>query len=75
MMKGSKGTKMPRGDKQHIIKYEIPIPNNESINQFINFADESLANISNLRNENKTLGQIRDLALSKLMSGEIELNS
>lgn len=73
MTQGAKGTKMPRGDKQHIMKYKIPIPDNELMIRFLDFADKALIAISNLRSENRTIEQIRDICLPKLMSGEIEL--
>lgn len=74
MMQGSNGTKMPRGDKQHIMEYDIAIPNDKLMNQFINFADKALTSISILRNENNLLNKIRDFILPELMSGKIKLN-
>ena len=37
VMSGAKGSKMPRGDKEHIMRYEIPTPSvsEESIGKFI----------------------------------------
>ena len=44
-MKGAKGSKMPRGDKDHIMRYEITIPDaQEKIGSFIININEKIAN-------------------------------
>lgn len=47
VMSGSKGTKMPRGDKSHILKYEIPIlpvEQREIIGRLFNLIDQKIQN-------------------------------
>jgi type I restriction enzyme S subunit len=72
MIAGSKGTKMPRGDKRHIMNYSIIIPSQNELIRFSNF----VAPLSILKNkstiESRTLAAIRDALLPCLMSGEIE---
>lgn len=52
VMKGSKGTKMPRGDKDHIMKYSFGlIKNKEKIGNFIYLINEKI-NINNNINDN-----------------------
>ena len=44
-MKGAKGSKMPRGDKDHIMRYEITIPDaQEKIGSFIININEKITN-------------------------------
>jgi type I restriction enzyme S subunit len=75
MVAGSKGTKMPRGDKRHIMNYPIIIPTSDD---FIRFSD-LIAPLSSLKGsmliESRTLAAIRDALLPKLMSGEIEVEA
>ena len=73
MVAGSKGTKMPRGDKQQIMSYPIILPSNEKLEAFNSLAFPILAQIQNNRIENKRLSLLRDTLLPKLMSGEIKL--
>ena len=75
MTLGSKGTKMPRGDKRHIMNFNILIPNDESLLKFSAFTAPIFSLISNIRSQNKLLTQLRELILPKLLSGEIELKN
>lgn len=75
MVAGSKGTKMPRGDKQQIMTYPITLPSNEKLEAFNSLAFPILARIQNNRIENKRLSLLRDTLLPKLMNGEIALNN
>ena len=45
MVAGSKGTKMPRGDKQQIMSYAVSIPSQEELNAFNEVAIPILAKI------------------------------
>ena len=72
MVAGSKGTKMPRGDKQQIMTYPIILPSNQELESFNSLVLPILAQIQNNRIENKRLALLRDTLLPKLMSGEIE---
>ena len=74
MVVGSKGTKMPRGDKQQIMTYPIALPSNEELEEFNALALPILAQIHSNRGENKRLSAVRDALLPKLMSGELDVS-
>lgn len=74
MVAGSKGTKMPRGDKQQIMGYPVILPPDEVIAKFHEFADAVLKKIRTELEENKKLTVLRDSLLPKLMNGEIEID-
>ena len=71
MVAGSKGTKMPRGDKQQIMTYPVTLSTDTELERFNSVAVPILTQIQNNRNENKRLSLLRDTLLPKLMSGEI----
>lgn len=72
MVAGSKGTKMPRGDKQQIMMYPIYVPSDEELAGFNDTAQPMLKQIQLNREENKRLIALRDTLLPKLMAGEID---
>ena len=72
---GSKGTKMPRGDKEHIIQYMIPNPPKDVLNSFNTTAKSILSIISNNCKINLQLVCMRDYLIPKLMSGEIDVST
>ena len=74
MVAGSKGTKMPRGDKQQIMSYPVALPSDEELDEFNALALPVLAQILSNKAENKRLSAIRDALLPKLMSGEIDVS-
>ena len=74
MVLGSKGTKMPRGDKQQIMNYSITIPDEQYLLKYKTFAEPIFSQIDINRKENKRLSVIRDTLLPKLMNGKIEVN-
>lgn len=71
VMKGSKGTKMPRGDKKQMLTYKI-VSNPAA--QTIDFLQTALRQISITSKENNRLVSLRDALLPKLMSGEIDVS-
>ncbi len=71
MVAGSKGTKMPRGDKQQIMTYPVTLPTDTELERFNSVAVPILTQIQNNRNENKRLSLLKDTLLPKLISGEI----
>lgn len=73
MVAGSKGTKMPRGDKQQIMTFPIVLPSNNKLEAFNSVAVPIFARIQNNRSENKLLALLRDTLLPKLMSGETDV--
>ncbi len=74
MVAGSKGTKMPRGDKQQIMTYAVHIPTEEEIKVFNALAIPILEQIENTHRENIRLSSLRDSLLPKLMSGELDVS-
>ena len=74
MVAGSKGTKMPRGDKQQIMTYPVVLPSEEELAGFNTIASPLLEQIYSNRAENKRLSILRDTLLPKLMSGEINVS-
>ena len=75
MVAGSKGTKMPRGDKQQIMMYPVYIPSDEELVGFNSIVQPVLKQIQLNREETKRLIAIRDALLPKLMCGEIDVSS
>ena len=75
MVAGSKGTKMPRGDKQQIMTYPVVLPSEEALAGFNTIASPLLEQIYSNRAENKRLSILRDTLLPKLMSGEIDVSA
>ena len=71
MVKGSKGTKMPRGDKSQIMNYEICIPSDEYIQKFDGIVSKLQMQIQNLKKETTQLTKTRDALLPELMSGDL----
>lgn len=74
MVAGSKGTKMPRGDKQQIMSYPVVIPSDDELNEFNAFALPILAQLHSNKAENNSLSVTRDTLLPKLVSGEINVS-
>ena len=75
MAAGSKGTKMPRGDKQQIMTYSVVLPSKEELEEFNAIAFPVLEQLNSNKTENKRLSALRDALLPKLMSGEIDVSS
>ena len=75
MVAGSKGTKMPRGDKQQIMTYPVHIPSDIELNDFNKLAKPLLDQIERNRVENIRLYALKDGLLPKLMSGEIDVSN
>ena len=74
MVAGSKGTKMPRGDKQQIMAYPAALPSDEELDEFNKLALPILAQLHSNKVENKRLSATRDTLLPKLMSGEVDVS-
>ncbi len=74
MVAGSKGTKMPRGDKQQIMKYPIVVPTAEAIIAFNSAVTPMLEQIAINNKENERLATMRDTLLPRLMSGELDVS-
>lgn len=75
VMSGANGSKMPRGDKKHIMQYKVIIPSAKTIKEFENIAITFLEKFSNNNQENLRLAELRDTLLPKLMNGEIDVDN
>ena len=73
VMLGSKGCKMPRGDKSHIMNWPIIIPPKDELLKFNEIAKQGITKIRNNNKQIRTLIQMRDGLLPKLMNNEIKL--
>jgi len=73
MVAGSKGTKMPRGDKQQIMKYPIVYPTKVELQDFNNLANPILLQIELCHEENNLLSMLRDTLLPQLLSGKLDV--
>ena len=71
---GSKGTKMPRGDKQQIMMYPICIPSDAYIEKFNKAVLPMLETVYTNRLEADNLAMLRDTLLPKLINGEIDVS-
>ena len=71
---GSKGTKMPRGDKQQILQYPIIMPSVDQLTIFNDTVSPMLNLIAKNNTENRKLSEIRDTLLHRLISGEIDVS-
>ena len=75
MVAGSKGTKMPRGDKQQIMVYPICISSAEYIEKFNQAVAPMLETVYTNRIEANILANLRDTLLPNLMNGEIDVSA
>ena len=73
MLAGSKGTKMPRGDKAQIMQYSVVIPDENDFKRFENLVRPILLKVASNKAEFKRLGDLRDTLLPRLMSGELSV--
>lgn len=65
VMSGNKGTKMPRGDKHHIMQYIINIPNIEMQSKIVNILEKIDKKIELNNNLNDNLYEIMYLKFNK----------
>ena len=65
---GSKGTKMPRGDKKQIMKYPIPTIPRDVLDRFNEFGKSVLSIVSTNNKINKNLSESRDNLLIRFVS-------
>lgn len=73
MVAGSKGTKMPRGDKQQIMSYHIAIPTDDALEGFIAAVTPMTEKRLLLTEESSRLVELRDALLPRLLSGELSV--
>lgn len=68
---GSTGTKMPRTSWKEMSAYRIPLPTSAIAEQFNTQVSEALGRMNSAILESKSLGEMRDTLLPKLLSGEL----
>ena len=73
MVAGSRGTKMPRGDKQQIMNYYVVIPPDTVIGDFNNSVSAMIEKRHLLTQESARLAELRNTLLPRLMSGELSI--
>ena len=66
VMSGAKGTKMPRGDKTHILMYEIVIPDKKSLDEFVKFSQSAIQKVRENKLEQEKLLELQQIILSRL---------
>lgn len=71
----SKGTKMPRGDKQAIALYQVGLPDKDVVISVTGVVKPILEQVSLNEQQNQQLAKLCDLILSKFLAGEIDLSN
>lgn len=71
----SKGTKMPRGDKQAIALYQVGLPDKDVIASVTDVVKPMLEQVSLNERRNQQLTKLRNLLLPKLLAGDIDLSN
>ena len=66
VMSGAKGTKMPRGDKQHIMQYQIPCFSEQTLKQFNALAHSIERTQTQNRREISSLESVKSMLLTTL---------
>lgn len=74
MMQTSKGAKMPRGDKQAIMRKAEVVPAYELQNYFSKLVRNFFNLIVENKKQNESLTMLRDTLLPKLLAGEIHID-
>lgn len=74
VMLGSKGSKMPRGDKQHIMNWPIQMPTEQGLEQFNILATNIIEKIRKNNRQVQCLQVQRDILLPQLMSDTISFS-
>ena len=71
VMRGAKGTKMPRGDRKQMLGFVVP---GLADTKIVKTLDYVVAQMARNDAENVSLANLRDALLPKLMSGEIDVS-
>lgn len=71
VMRGAKGTKMPRGDKRQMMKFEV---SSTCGPKDLTLLNNAVKQIATNENESAKLAELRDALLPKLLSGEIDIS-
>ena len=73
MTRTAKGAKMPRGDKDAIMGWRFPCPNEPLMVVFSEKVKPHYAHIESLVSQSKSLTELRETLLPKLLSGELSM--
>ena len=73
MTRTAKGAKMPRGDKDAIMGWRFPCPDEALMVCFSEKVRPYYEYINSLKSENDSLAELRDTLLPKLLSGELSV--
>ncbi len=73
MTRTAKGAKMPRGDKDAIMGWIFPCPDEFLMVAFSQRVKPHYAHIESLNSQSKYLSELRDTLLPKLLSGELSV--
>ena len=71
----SEGTRMPRTSWEILKDYPIAVPEDEMVARFNAVAEPAIHKMKQNQNQIRTLTQLRDTLLPKLMSGEVRVKS
>lgn len=71
---GAKGSKMPRGDKEHIMQYPIPLPPLWISDSFAEKMSPLMVVAGELSGEAAHLSSLRDWLLPMLMNGQVTVS-
>lgn len=71
---GAKGSKMPRGDKEHMMRYPVAMPPKELLCVFSKLYSPMHNQIAKLYKENIHLANLRDWLLPLLMNGQATID-
>jgi type I restriction enzyme S subunit len=75
MTRTAKGAKMPRGDKDAIMGWKFPCPDEVLMTCFSEKVRPNYTYIESLISENRSLIELRDTLLPKLLSGELSVHA
>ncbi|MFO6418662.1 restriction endonuclease subunit S [Hylemonella sp. W303a] len=75
MTRTAKGAKMPRGDKDAIMGWRFPCPDGLLMIAFSENVRPNYAHIASLNSQNRSLSELRDTLLPKLLSGELSVEA
>ncbi len=75
MTRTAKGAKMPRGDKGAIMGWRFPCPDEFLMVAFSDKLRPHYAHIESLTSQSKSLSELRDALLPKLLSGELSVEA
>lgn len=73
VMAGSKGTKMPRGDKQWIMDFTIVLPDLLILNKFSDFSEKAMNHRKISEYENHNLEELKNILQAKMTKVEREI--